>query len=238
MSDTNQEMKQEYNKRQSGKKRIGFSLSAIFTCLVSGIVLLISIITILIFIGIYRDAMKQNAVTSSEQAVAQVENMVQSYIQDMQSVMESLKHSVQDPNNDKDEFIQSLVDIREDVVAVMIYDKDGKMMSSWSNGKTLKKDYYKNLSYVEPSDGELHISKPHVETLYEGFYPWVVTISQTLEDEAGEKYVIAVDIRFSNISDYVDGVGIGSHGYCYMHLSLMQREILSIIRSSSLFIPV
>lgn len=76
MSDTNQEMKQEYNKRQSGKKRIGFSLSAIFTCLVSGIVLLISIITILIFIGIYRDAMKQNAVTSSEQAVAQVENMV------------------------------------------------------------------------------------------------------------------------------------------------------------------
>ena len=150
MSDTNQEMKQEYNKRQSGKKRIGFSLSAIFTCLVSGIVLLISIITILIFIGIYRDAMKQNAVTSSEQAVAQVENMVQSYIQDMQSVMESLKHSVQDPNNDKDEFIQSLVDIREDVVAVMIYDKDGKMMSSWSNGKTLKKDYYKNLSYVEP----------------------------------------------------------------------------------------
>ena len=75
--------------------------------------------------------------------------------------------------------LQSLVDIREDVVAVMIYDKDGKMMSSWSNGKTLKKDYYKNLSYVEPSDGELHISKPHVETLYEGFYPWVVTISQT-----------------------------------------------------------
>ena len=57
--------------------------------------------------------------------------MVQSYIQDMQSVMESLKHSVQDPNNDKDEFIQSLVDIREDVVAVMIYDKDGEMMSSW-----------------------------------------------------------------------------------------------------------
>lgn len=216
MSDTNQEMKQEYNKRQSGKKRIGFSLSAIFTCLVSGIVLLISIITILIFIGIYRDAMKQNAVTSSEQAVAQVENMVQSYIQDMQSVMESIRRSVQDVETDQEEFIQSLVDIREDVVAVMIYDDEGKMMSSWSNGKTLKKDYYKNLSYIEPSDGEMHISKPHVETLYEGFYPWVVTISQTLENESGEEYVVAVDIRFSNISDYVDGVGIGSHGYCYI----------------------
>ena len=153
--------------------------------------------------------MKQNAVTSSEQAVAQVENMVQSYIQDMQSVMESIRRSVQDVETDQEEFIQSLVDIREDVVAVMIYDDEGKMISSWSNGKTLKKDYYKNLSYIEPSDGEMHISKPHVETLYEGFYPWVVTISQTLENESGEEYVVAVDIRFSNISDYVDGVGIG-----------------------------
>ena len=29
-------------------------------------------------------------------------------------------------------------------------------------------------------------------------------------------YKRQVDIRFSNISDYVDGVGIGSHGYCYI----------------------
>ena len=61
MSDTNQEMKQEYNKKAKWKEADGILLSAIFPCLVSGIVLLISIITILIFIGIYRDAMKQNA---------------------------------------------------------------------------------------------------------------------------------------------------------------------------------
>ena len=214
MSDTNQKEKRKthyYNKKKD-EKRAGLSLSAIFTCLVSGIVLLTSIITIIIFIGVYRDSMKRNAVTSSEQAVTQVENMVQSYVQDMGSVMGSIKRSVQDVGADREEFIQSLVDIREDVVAVMIYDGEGEMVSSWSNGKTLKKDYYKNLSYIEPSDGEMHISKPHVETLYEGFYPWVVTISQTLKDANGEEYLVAVDIRFSNISDYVDGVGIGSHG--------------------------
>lgn len=218
MSDTNQKEKRKthyYNKKKD-EKRAGLSLSAIFTCLVSGIVLLTSIITIIIFIGVYRDSMKRNAVTSSEQAVTQVENMVQSYVQDMESVMGSIKRSVQDVGADREEFIQSLVDIREDVVAVMIYDGEGEMVSSWSNGKTLKKDYYKNLSYIEPSDGEMHISKPHVETLYEGFYPWVVTISQTLKDANGEEYLVAVDIRFSNISDYVDGVGIGSHGYCYI----------------------
>lgn len=219
MSDTKQKEKRKrpyYYNRKKDEKRAGLSLSAIFTCLVSGIVLLTSIITIIIFIGVYRDSMKRNAVTSSEQAVTQVENMVQSYIQDMESVMESIKRSVQDAGADQEEFIQSLVDIREDVVAVMIYDKSGEMQSSWSNGKTLKKDYYKNLSYIETTDGRMHISKPHVETLYEGFYPWVVTISQKITDTNDEEYLVAVDIRFSNISDYVDGVGIGSHGYCYI----------------------
>ena len=43
------------------------SLSAIFTVLVSAIVLITSIVTVLMFIGVYRDEVEQNAVTSSEQ---------------------------------------------------------------------------------------------------------------------------------------------------------------------------
>ena len=54
------------------------------------------------------------------------------------------------------------------MVAVMIMIRTGNdvFMVEWQN---IKKGLLQNLSYVEPSDGELHISKPHVETLYEGF---------------------------------------------------------------------
>ena len=96
------------------------SLSAIFTVLVSAIVLITSIVTVLMFIGVYRDEVEQNAVTSSEQAVSQVESMVQSYIYDMETVMDTIVDALEGPEQDYDRFLQSLVEIREDVVAVMI----------------------------------------------------------------------------------------------------------------------
>ncbi len=192
------------------------SLSAIFTVLVSAIVLITSIVTVLMFIGVYRDEVEQNAVTSSEQAVSQVESMVQSYIYDMETVMDTIVDALEGPDQDYARFLQSLVEIREDVVAVMIYDENGEILELWSNGQTLKDPFYQNLSYTELPNDSLHVSKPHVETLFEGYYPWVVTISQNLTDHSGSRYQVAVDIRFSSISNYVDNVGIGPHGYCYI----------------------
>ncbi len=183
------------------------SLSAIFTVLVSAIVLITSIVTVLMFIGVYRDEVEQNAVTSSEQAVSQVESMVQSYIYDMETVMDTIVDALEGPDQDYARFLQSLVEIREDVVAVMIYDENGEILELWSNGQTLKDPFYQNLSYTELPNDSLHVSKPHVETLFEGYYPWVVTISQNLTDHSGSRYQAAVDIRFSSISNYVDNVG-------------------------------
>ena len=114
------------------------SLSAIFTVLVSAIVLITSIVTVLMFIGVYRDEVEQNAVTSSEQAVSQVESMVQSYIYDMETVMDTIVDALEGQDQDYDRFLQSLVEIREDVSAVMIYDEDGQILELWSNGQTLK----------------------------------------------------------------------------------------------------
>ena len=124
------------------------SLSAIFTVLVSAIVLITSIVTVLMFIGVYRDEVEQNAVTSSEQAVSQVESMVQSYIYDMETVMDTIVDALEGPDQDYDRFLQSLVEIREDVVAVMIYDENGEILDLWSNGQTLKDPFYQNLSYT------------------------------------------------------------------------------------------
>ena len=128
------------------------SLSSIFTVLVSAIVLITSIVTVLMFIGVYRDEVEQNAVTSSEQAVSQVESMVQSYIYDMETVMDTIVDALEGPEQDYDRFLQSLVEIREDVVAVMIYDENGEILELWSNGQTLKDPFYQNLSYTELTD--------------------------------------------------------------------------------------
>ena len=124
------------------------SLSGIFTVLVSAIVLITSIVSVLMFLGVYRDEVEQNAVTSSEQAVSQVESMVQSYIYDMETVMDTIVDALESPDQDYSRFLQSLVEIREDVSAVMIYDEDGQILELWSNGQKLKDPFYQNLSYT------------------------------------------------------------------------------------------
>ena len=203
--------------KKAEKEKRGLSLSLIFTLLVVAIVLLTSIITILVFTQIYRKGVERNAVTSSEQSVVQVQNMVESYTRDMEEVLGTIRTSFQLQGTDPGEFIQDLVEIREDVVAVTTYNEQGELMECWSSGETMKSDCYQNLSDVKvPDDGKMHISKPHVATLFKQYYPWVVTISQIIQDADDQKIKVAMDIRFSNIANYVDDVGIGAHGYCYI----------------------
>ena len=121
-----------------------------------------------------------------------------------------------------DEYLTKLMEIRSDVVAVTSYDQNGNLLSCWSNGQRLKDYYLDNLSYMEDireDDGQepaFSISLPHVESLFVDYYPWVVTVSQLMENAEGQTVQVAIDIRFNKISEYVVGIGIGQHGYCYI----------------------
>lgn len=53
--------------------------------------------------------------------------------------------------------------------------------------------------------------------MFKDYYPWVVTIARlrSLPLYGGDVYV-AMDVSFTAISDYIDVVGVGQHGYCYI----------------------
>ncbi|MGN0276407.1 MAG: sensor histidine kinase [Hominisplanchenecus sp.] len=206
------------------KNRMGImqriSLSGLFTVLVIAIVLVTSVVSLLTFVKLYRKDMEENAITSSEQAVVQVKNTVANYTEDMSDIMQMICENIQKDEEEANEFFGNLLKIRPDVVAVTSYDLNGKLQRCWSGGQKLKEKYLKNLSYVkdlpDESDGMLNITKPHVESLFVDYYPWVVTISRKMKDASGNEIQVAVDISFYNIASYVDEVGIGQHGYCYI----------------------
>lgn len=206
-------------KKGNVKKGTGsISLSAIMTAVVVVIVLAASVIAVGVFLRLYQNSMEQNAVTSSEQAVVQVQNTVTDYTEDMSAVMELIRSSMELEESLKNDFFMNLMKIRSDVVAITAYDQNGTLISCWSGENQLKRRILKNLSYMN-SGGEadsLHISSPHVESLLENYYPWVVTITQKMKNQAGDDVQISMDIRFSNIASYVDDVGIGQHGYCFI----------------------
>ena len=58
--------------KQAVKRFQQISLSSLFVILVSVIVMITSVVSLLIFVNLYRNDMEQNAITTSEQAVVQV----------------------------------------------------------------------------------------------------------------------------------------------------------------------
>lgn len=196
-------------------------LSQIFTVVVIMLVMTVTMISFFSFVNIYEESTKENVITSSEQAVFQVENTVENYQEDIENLMNMILANISEDQESTDQFFKSLFQIKSEVVSVTTYDMNGKLLNAWSDGKILKKHINENLSYDENINKKMHtdrlnITKPHVETLFRDYYPWVVTISQYKENEKGERIQVAMDVKFSNIAKYVDGVGIGQHGYCYI----------------------
>lgn len=196
-------------------------LSQIFTVVVIMLVMTVTMISFFSFVNIYEEATKENVITSSEQAVFQVENTVENYQEDIENLMNMILANISEDQESTDQFFKSLFQIKSEVASVTTYDMNGRLLNAWSDGKILKEHINENLSYDENINKKMHtdrlnITKPHVETLFRDYYPWVVTISQYKENEKGERIQVAMDVKFSNIAKYVDGVGIGQHGYCYI----------------------
>ena len=195
------------------------SLTMIVTAAVVLIVLLVCCVSVLTYFRIYRVSIEQNAVTSSEQAVAQVQFMMEDYLKTINETMEMIRENMEKEESDKNEFLSNLIEIKKDVVAITAYDGNGSLNRCWVGDESkLKGRMLKNLSYMDiPEDSrEIYISSPHVETLTENYYPWVVTIAQRMSDGEGNEIQVCMDIRFSHIAEYVDNVGIGQHGYCFI----------------------
>ncbi len=192
------------------------SLSAVMTGLVVCIVLVACIIGVSIFSYVYVNSMEENAITSSEQAVSQVTRTVTNYIDDMTVIMDMVQATMEETEKERSEFLQSLIEMRKDVEAITIHSENGSLIAHWSNGQELKEQIGKNLSYMKLEKDGVVISAPHVQNLFVNYYPWVVTFSQNIETKEGEKIQVSMDIRFSSIAKYVDEIGIGAHGYCYI----------------------
>ena len=190
--------------------------------MVVGTVAVILICCIALFLDRYRSAMVQSAQTSSAQAVSQVSNTVGSYLSDMDQAMRLVEQSVSESGESRDRLLAAFLKFRPDVVAVTSYSADGELLDCWSPDREPKENILQNLSFdldMARATGGSFMTAPHVETIFEGYYPWVVTMTAPLEG-GGEAAWVSLDLSFSGISSYIKNVSIGQRGYCF----LMDRE--------------
>ena len=193
-------------------------ITTILAAMVVGIVAIILLCCILLFLNRYRDAMVQSARTSSAQAVSQVSNTVGSYMRDMYQAMELVEQSVSETGESRDWLLAAFLKFRPDVVAVTSYSEDGWLLDCWSPDREPRQEIYRNLSFdldTAQASGGSYITAPHVETIFEGWYPWVVTMTSRLE-AGGESAWVSLDLSFSGLSSYISNVSIGQRGYCFL----------------------
>lgn len=112
------------NRKRSRRNWKKISISEMFVALSMAMVLVSAVCAILIFVQIYRDAMEQSAVTSSEQSVVQVQNTLENYTSEIETTLGLIKENLDTP--DENDFMQNLVEVRTDIAAVTTYDDDRK----------------------------------------------------------------------------------------------------------------
>ena len=199
--------------------RKGLRTTTILVSMVVGVVSVILCCCILLFLDRYRRTMVNGARIASAQAVSQVSNTVGSYLADMEQAMGLVEQSMPEDPDSRDELLSSFLTFRPDVVAITSYSSAGALLDCWSLGREPREKVFQNLSFnlekARSASGP-YMTAPHVVTLFQGFYPWVVTMTQPLSDSGGGAAWVSLDLSFSSISSSINNVSIGQRGYCFL----------------------
>lgn len=177
----------------------------------------------LLFGLFYERSMSESAMVSSKQSVSQANETVSNYISSIKNKLDNLCAEA-DNCADTDSLqnaISTAARLEDDIYCVMIYDTQGNLLLNGNGATGSVKNGTTNLSfdksvYSNLKDGYA-ITQPHVNTLYENQFPWVVTIAKKEYSNLFSSQVfVAIDFKFSAIAKYIDKVSIGQRGYCYI----------------------
>ncbi len=171
-------------------------------------------LTSAILLSRYSESNTETAMQNTEQTTENIAKSIETFVADKIENLNWVKenHSIED--------LKMLYDINSDIVMVGIFSEKGEILryASQSDFELKQQSTFENLSFsVENFDEneDFFISPPHVNNMFETYYPWVVTfISQTEIDS--EKYYIVMDIELGKISQYIDKIYIGDRGYVFI----------------------
>lgn len=198
-------------------------LSVLIIAIVIFGVIFSTLASTLFFSVSYKNSMFSSAYVTSKQSVAQADETVSNYIFSIKSKLDNLCIET-DKCNDAaslQKVISTAARLEDDIYCVSVYDMQGNVLSNGNDTDENIKDGLMDLSfdksiYSNLKDGYA-ISQPHVNTLYQNKYPWVVTIAKKeYSNLFSQQVFVAIDFKFSSIAKYIDKVSIGQRGYCYI----------------------
>lgn len=190
----------------------------------------ITILTI-IFVGLtlynkFSVTAEKNASSNTDQIIEQVSLNLEYYLDSMLEVSNLIDNNLKDNSTLDKRNLNNIFEItykmRKDIVTIAVLSDKGVLISAIPNtnlkdSEIIKEqEWYKN-ALEEPE--KLHISAPHVQSLYQGRHSWVVSLSRGVNyyyEGRSIKGVSLVDMNFSAIDKLCQRVSLGKRGYIYI----------------------
>lgn len=195
-------------------------------CMV-GVALMVMVIVCVIYSTTATTMFSQLGMSNTLQAMDQVSERLSDSIGQVEDVLREVADGMEDRGGaDSRQFDSSLrlsAGAMENLSALLLLDEYGNPvlgLPSAESKKTCRLTSMDWFNQARTADfGETVFSRPHVQNLYPGEYPWVVSVTRKVrywQDDLPHTGILMADMRLEPLEDICRSVTLGDNGYLYI----------------------
>ncbi|AEC02606.1 cache domain-containing sensor histidine kinase [Parasphaerochaeta coccoides] len=203
------------------------SIKSIITLAIATISIAFILIISIVLYSESVSALTENSYVMTKEVVYQVNTNLDYYLSGIISMASYVKNMVREteeyPSGDIIERILPIIESRSDIETIALLDADGQLVFSSARGAvkasgTIREQLW--FTRAVGTEGNYYFTGPHVQNLFTGQYPWVISYSQeiTYVGTNGERSpgILLIDMNFSAVRDITDRATLGRSGYVYL----------------------
>ena len=195
-------------------------------CMV-GVALMVMVIVCVIYSTIATTMFSQLGMSNTLQAMDQVSERLSDSIGQVEDVLREVADGMEDRGRaDSRQFDSSLrlsAGAMENLSALLLLDEYGNPVLGLPSTESKKTCRLTSMDWFNQARtaglGETVFSRPHVQNLYPGEYPWVVSVTRKVrywQDDLPHTGILMADMRLEPLEDICRSVTLGDNGYLYI----------------------
>lgn len=203
------------------------SIRWVLTLTVVGISLTAMIIVSSVYSATATTMFNQLGLSNMLQAMAQVSDKLSDHIGQVTSALNNVAKDIEETENfNASQFLQGVrisAGTGDSIAALLFVDEYGKPILGLPSGEIKEGGGLTGMDWFqqarEAEVGQTVFSRPHVQNLYQGQYPWVVSVTKKVRYvQSGEPCIgiVMVDMLLTPLHDICRSVTLGSAGYPFI----------------------
>lgn len=195
-------------------------------CMV-GVALMVMVIVCVIYSTTATTMFSQLGMSNTLQAMDQVSKRLSDSIGQVEDVLREVADGIEDRGSaDSRQFDSSLrlsAGAMENLSALLLLDEYGNPVLGLPSAESKKTCRLTSMDWFNQARtaglGETVFSRPHVQNLYPGEYPWVVSVTRKVrywQDDLPHTGILMADMRLEPLEDICRSVTLGDNGYLYI----------------------